>query len=300
MLDRKSFDVIMAVHEMSGGRGAALTQRDICEETGFSLGTVNACVKGLRADGILSDANIITDRGYAVLEDYRVRRAVFIAAGFGSRMVPVTLSTPKPLVVVNGRRIIDTVLDALVAQDIRDVHIVRGYLSEQFDALLQKYPFVKFIENDSYSEANNISSALLASHLLERAYICEADLLLSNPKIITKYQYQSNILGMMKERTDDWCFNIRNGYITEEVVGGVNQYQEVGITYLDEKDGRSAGEDLKKAYAMPGGKELFWEQIFFKVFKGKYKIAVRECKESDIVEIDTFSELKSIDKSYDV
>lgn len=41
----------------------------------------------------------------------KVERAIIMAAGLGNRMHPVTLSTPKPMVKVNGVRMIDTVID---------------------------------------------------------------------------------------------------------------------------------------------------------------------------------------------
>lgn len=72
----------------------------------------------------------ITERGLEALEPYRVKRAVIMAAGFGSRMVPVTLDRPKPMVAVNGVRIIDTLLDALVSVGIKDITLVRGYKKE--------------------------------------------------------------------------------------------------------------------------------------------------------------------------
>ena len=130
----------------------------------------------------------MTSAGLEALEPYRVKRAVFIAAGFGSRLVPVTLNTPKPLVRVNGTRMIDTLLDAVVAAGIEEIIVVRGYLSEQFDQLLYKYPQIKFIENPIYNEANNISSLMHVRYLLRQAYVLEADLVLYNPKLITKYQ----------------------------------------------------------------------------------------------------------------
>ena len=55
---------------------------------------------------------------------------------------------------------------------------------------------IKFIENPIYNESNNISSVVCASYLLKNAYVLEADLLLYNPKLITKYQYESNYLGV--------------------------------------------------------------------------------------------------------
>ena len=51
---------------------------------------------------------------------------------------------------------------------------------------------------------------------------------------------------------------------------------------------------------MPGGKERYWDQVPFVVFRGEYAVEIRECKKEDIVEIDTFNELKAIDKTYAV
>ena len=129
--------------------------------------------------------------------------AVILAAGFGQRLAPVTLNTPKPLVRVNGRRIIDGLLDACLAAGIDEIYIVRGYLAEQFDQLLYKYPMVHFLENPAYNDANNISSAVCARYLLQNAYVFEADLVISNPSIVTKYHYTSDFLGIFKERSDD-------------------------------------------------------------------------------------------------
>ena len=101
----------------------------------MSLGSVNRTYTSLTELGYVADG-VLTEAGYAALEPYRVKRAVFIAAGFGSRLVPITLNTPKPLVRVNGVRMIDTMLDAVVAAGIEEIIIVRGYLGEQFDQLL--------------------------------------------------------------------------------------------------------------------------------------------------------------------
>ena len=143
-----------------------------------------------------------------------------MSLGVVNKMVPITLNTPKPLVRVHGKRIIDSLLDAVYAAGIEEVYIIRGYLSEQFDQLLYKYPNIKFIENPVYNEANNISSAMCARYLLQNAYLCEADLLLYNPALICKYQYCSNYLGVPVDVTDDWCFKTKNGIITKLCVGG--------------------------------------------------------------------------------
>lgn len=294
-LSRKQFDILS---EMAA-KSSPSTQRELASMLGFSLGTVNRIVGEMCEAGYISGGKI-TQLGLSALEPYRVKRAVFVAAGFGSRLVPVTLNTPKPLVRVNGKRIIDGLIDAVLEAGIDEIVIVRGYLAEQFDQLLYKYPMIKFIENPAYNEANNISSAMCARYLLQNAYVFEADLLIHNPSIIKKYHYCSNFLGIKKDRTDDWCFTVKDGIITEQKVGGIDCWQEVGISYWDEDDGRKLSEHIEETYNMPGGKERYWDQVPFVTFRGEYRVEIRECKQEDIVEIDTFKELKAIDKTYDV
>lgn len=294
-LTRKQFDLLRALAEADGG----MTQRQLEEVTGHSLGTVNRVRKELLALGYIADSRI-TPAGVAALEPYRVKRAVFIAAGFGTRLVPVTLNTPKPLVRVNGTRIIDTLLDACLAVGIGEIYIVRGYLAEQFDQLLYKYPMIKFLENPSYNEANNIASAICARYLLRNAYILEADLLVRDPGALCKYHYTSDFLGIPMERSNDWCFTVKDGIIRGLEMGGLDCYQEVGISYWDAEDGAKLAEHLLQAYEMPGGKERLWEMVPLNIFRDAYQVEVRPCREGDVVEIDTFKELKALDKTYDV
>lgn len=276
-----------------------LSQRELAREAGFSVGTVNTTVAHLSQQGLLQDG-CITAAGIDALEPYRVKRAIILAAGFGERLVPITLNTPKPLVRVKGERIIDSILDAVVAAGIEEIVIVRGYLSEQFDQLLYKYPNIKFVENSAYNEANNISSAMCVRYLLGNSYVCEGDILLHNPKIIQKYQYQSNYCGIKVDRTDDWCLFENKGRITGVAVGGENCHQMMGISYWTEDDGKRLGDCIKKVYEMPGGKERYWDQVALQYFVDDFNIAIRECSAEDFIEIDTFNELKAIDSVYDV
>ena len=89
-------------------------------------------------------------------------RAIIMAAGIGTRMRPVTVHTPKPMIQVNGVRMIDTILDQLMYNGIREIYIVVGYLKEKFGVLLKKYPNVQLIENPYYQSCNNISSLYVA------------------------------------------------------------------------------------------------------------------------------------------
>ena len=250
MLTKKEFDILVLLTESK----EPMSQREIAEALGISLGAVNKAMQELTEKGCC-EKGVILQAGLDALEPYRVKRAVFIAAGFGSRMVPITFNTPKPLVRVNGTRIIDTLLDAVAAAGIPEIVIVRGYL--------------------------------------------EADLFLRNKHLIRKYEYETNILGIPVDRTDDWCLMTdSSGVVTEETVGGLNCHQMVGISYWSSDDGVKLAYDLDEVYRSPGGKERYWEQVPMVYKKDNYRVHVRECAFEDITEIDTFNELKKIDKLY--
>lgn len=240
-----------------------------------------------------------TESQLAALEPYRVKRAIFLAAGLGSRMAPLTLRTPKPLVKVNGVRIIETLLRAVVKAGIEEIYLVRGYLKEQFEVLKREYPQIVFLENGDFDKANNISSAFCAGELLENAYVFESDLVLNNPALVRKYEYRSNFLGFPVAETDDWCFDAdEEGYIVRQSVGGINCSQMVGISYWNAEDGKKLARDIAEVYRGEGGEQVYWEQVAFKYRKQNYRVKLRPCMREDVLEIDTFGELCEIDGSY--
>jgi CTP:phosphocholine cytidylyltransferase-like protein len=296
-LTRIQFDILVFLEHEKDKKN--LTQQSIARSTGLSTGTVNKALVHLGEAGLIEN-NSLNAAGLQAMEPYRVKRAVFIAAGFGSRLVPITLNTPKPLIRVKGVRIIDTLLDAVCAAGIEEIIIVRGYCGEQFDQLKYKYPRIQFLENPLYNESNNISSMMCTRYLLQNAYVLESDLVLSNPGLISKYQYTSNYLGVPTERTDDWCFETRNGIITKIRVGGRNCHHMFGISYWNQTDGARLADHIKQVYEMPGGKERYWDQVALEYFIKDYAVEVRECTFDDIIEVDTFNELKKLDDTYRV
>ena len=101
---------------------------------------------------------------------------------------------------------------------------------------------------------------------------------------------------------------VKNGIIQSQKIGGeekssnpeISVYQQVGISYWTEEDGSRLAEHIKMAFDMPGGKERYWDQVPLVVYPDSYKVEIRPCEFDDIIEIDTFRELKIIDKTYGV
>lgn len=274
------------------------SQRAVAAGIDASVGTVNKILAVLRSNEWIDDQLALTAKGYAALEPYRAKRLIFLAAGLGSRLLPLTLNTPKPLIRVNGTRIIDTAIDAALAVGIEEIYIVRGHLSEQFDQLLSKYPQIRFLENPAYNETNNISSAMCARFLFQNAYVMEADLLINNPGIFRKYHYTSNCVGVPVEKTDDWCILSSNGVAKQLVQGGAHCHHLFSIYYWTGADGLRLSRHIEEVYQSPGGKERFWDLTPLHYFRKEYNVEITECKMDDIHEIDTLRDLRAVDKMY--
>ena len=63
----------------------------------------------------------------------KVENAIIMAAGLGTRMRPLTNEIPKPLVKVNCKRMIETIIQGLRKNGITDISIVTGYLADKFE-----------------------------------------------------------------------------------------------------------------------------------------------------------------------
>ena len=248
--------------------------------------------------GDLIEGTGISNKAKKLLEPYKVTKAFIMAAGFGSRMKEVTKDIPKPLVKVNGVRLIETLIDAFLEADIRDITIVRGYKKECFDLLLEKYPFLKFVDNDDYDKGNNITSFIRVADDFKNCYLAEADFLVNNAKIIRKYQFDTNYLGFPMKETDDWCFDEVDNHIVNYRKGGKDTYQAIGISYWDEKTASQLVSLEKKEFFDKNNWDIFWEEIPLNIYKDKFKIQIRKINKDDIVEIDSLDELIALDHSY--
>ena len=296
-MNRYEFE-LMTFIEKNGE--AVYPMRTLSDSLKISGTAIAKCLENLVSDGLIEKENDelrITEKGLEALKPYRVKKAVVMAAGFGSRMMPATADRPKPLVTVNGVRILDTLLDAIVAVGIEDISIVRGYKKEKFDEIVEKYPFIKFIDNDRYDKENNISSAILALDEIDDCYLCEADLYITNPEIITKYQYASNILGSYSLETDDWSFQLdNNGHIINYQKGNTFCWNYYGISYWTKEDSAQLRRDWAELYET--NKDVFWEEVPLILRKENYGVEIRQCKKSDIMEIDNYYELAQLDPTY--
>lgn len=115
-------------------------------------------------------------------------KGVILAAGMASRLRPLTDHSPKCLLKVGDRCLLQRTVDALVSNGITELVVVTGYLHEMIEDFLKvTYPqmTIHFINNDVYQTTNNIYSLWLTRPYCEGEDILLMDSdILCDPKIV--------------------------------------------------------------------------------------------------------------------
>ncbi|PAY26650.1 sugar phosphate nucleotidyltransferase [Ligilactobacillus salivarius] len=231
----------------------------------------------------------------------KVKRAIIMAAGYGTRLRPITLSTPKPLIKVNGIRMIESVIEALLKNDIREIYVVTGYLAEKFDFLGEKYPEVTLIYNPYYSKYNNISSLYVARDHLKDVIILDGDQIIKNDKILDPNFEKSGYNCVWSEgHTDEWLLQVeKNTIVSCSRNGGEKGWRLYSISRWNQEDGQKLKADLEYQFEVEKNYDIYWDDVALFCSPQNYDLGIREMNLDDVIEIDTIDELRLVDKSYD-
>ena len=296
-------------------------QRILAERSGRSLGIINKSLKSLKEDGYLTDAFRLTEKAERELEESRPKRAVILAAGFGMRMVPINLTTPKAMLEVRGERLIERLIRQLHEANITDITVVAGFLKDEFEYLMDDYG-VKLVINREYAGKNNLHSMVCVADLPGNVYIVPCDLWCEDNPF---RRSEASSWYMMADSADpETGFRVNRKEEVVRVVGrkwdraGGNEVEAphmisdrilnrdgsedlqrgqrmVGIAYLTEADWRVVRERILDMCEDARYDSLFWEEALLEKGKDRMMIPARVVSSRQVIEINTYEQLRDLD-----
>lgn len=231
---------------------------------------------------------------------HRVERAIILAAGQGKRMRPVTLQTPKPLVAVNGIRMIDTAIRALHENGIDEIYVVVGHLKEQFAPLAAQYAGLTLIENPWYAECNNISSLYCAREHIENAILLDGDQIIRNAAVLRpEFDRSGYNCVWTDEETNEWLLTAQDGHVTScSRTGGRHGWQLYSVSRWTAEDGRRLRRHLELEFDEKRNRQIYWDDVALFCHPEQYDLGIFPMQRGDVVEIDDLRELAAMDTSY--
>ena len=229
-----------------------------------------------------------------------VKRAIIMAAGIGKRMQPVTYDIPKPLVPVNGTRMIDSVIQALHENGINEIYVVVGYKKEMFNILSDSYDGITIIENPWYATCNNISSLYVAREHLEESMILDGDQLILNSKVLNpEFTYSGYNAVWTEAPTCEWLMQTNDGMIIScSRTGGKHGWQLYSISRWSKSDGIKLKHYLEIEFEENRNSQIYWDDVAMFCHFEEFNLGITPMNREDVLEIDDYDELCAIDKSY--
>lgn len=230
---------------------------------------------------------------------YKVERAIILAAGLGERMVPITYDTPKPLIKVNGVRMIDTIIAALRHNGINEIYIVVGYLKDHF-SYFEKEEGITLIENPYYKDSNNISSLYVAREHLENCIITDGDLIIYNEDILHRdFSYSGYNAIYTDKYTKEWIMELdEDNKVCDCKITGDKGWQLFSISRWTKEDGDKLKEFIEVEFKEKNNRDIYWDNIPMFLYKHDFELGIVKMNENDVLEIDSYEELIRVDDSY--
>lgn len=270
-----------------------ISQRQLSDVCGFSLGKVNQSIQFLQKEEYMDEEWNLTEKSTKLIDLYKPKKAIILAAGLGMRMVPINTEVPKALLTVKGETLIERLIHQLHEVNVYDITVVVGFMKEEFEFLIDEYN-VKLVCNMDYAKKNNLHSLAKVGSNLINTYIIPCDIWCeTNPfnacELYSWYMVKN-------QETDNTSVRLNKKY--ELVKTKLNEVGDtmIGISYISLDD---AGFVAKRIYSMSLQKEYehcFWEDVLYV----KDKMIVSPYVFNDAYEINTYEQLRDLDEDNEI
>ena len=221
-------------------------------------------------------------------------RAILLAAGMGTRLRPLTLETPKSLIVVNGKPLLERQVEYLRAIGVEEIIVLTGYLPQKFEYLKEKYG-VKLVHNDKYDVYNNIYTMYLVREYLKDSYVIDADAYLHRNFLEKNLKTSTYFSGVKSGFIGEWKLKFyENSRIHDIEVGDGEDYIMSGVSYWSEEDGSFIKEKLEEVIDSGNFGNLYWDNIV-KDNLANLNVYIKKIKSDDWFEVDSLEDLQGVE-----
>ncbi|QCJ44146.1 CTP--phosphocholine cytidylyltransferase [Bacillus sp. S3] len=223
-------------------------------------------------------------------------RAIILAAGLGTRLRPLTLTTPKALTVVNGKPMLETQIEYLQEIGVDEIIVLTGYLAEKFEYLKEKYG-VTLVHNDKYDIYNNIYTMYLVREYLHDTYVIDGDNYLHRNFLLKEPQTSMYFSAKKPDFKGEWIIRYDDNYRVTDIVVGDGDHEHIlcGVSYWSEEDGRYIIGKLEELVASGNFKDFWWDEIV-KLHIRDLNVYLQEIHPDDSYEIDSVADLEKVNK----
>ncbi len=233
-------------------------------------------------------------------------KAIILAAGMASRLRPLTLTTPKSLLKVGERSLLQRSMDALIANGVKEFCVVTGYLHEMIEDFVRKQYAdsikVTFIYNKVYETTNNIYSLWLARPFAEgeEVLLLDSDLLY-DPQIVIRVlaAEADNVLTLIRhELGEEEMKVVTDAQGSIKVISKTcNPADAAGESLGIEKMGKEYTKALYRELEPMMNKEhlenVFYERAFERLIPQGHTYQVLDVTELFSCELDTIEDFEN-------
>ena len=231
-------------------------------------------------------------------------KAVILAAGIASRLRPLTNNTPKCLLKIAGKRILEQAIENLVANGLTDIIVVTGYLENQIrDYVTERFPNldIQYIHNEVYATTNNIYSLGLVQEAVGKhpMLMMDSDIVF-DPRIIGELLRSGyeNCLALKRHAVQDEEIKVKadaRGRVLE-ISKEVNPDEAIGESIGIELFGDGMLEGLfriiERKVKREGNVNQFYEAAFQELINEGQDLFVVDTTRYFCMEIDTPDDLR--------
>lgn len=138
-------------------------------------------------------------------------KAIVLAAGPSSRLKPLTENTPKTLLEIDGKTILQRILESLRSCGINDITIVRGYQKEKINL-----PNITYYDNLNYLENNILASLFYAEESMKEGFIFSYSDILYNKEVVKKLLDSPYDISLVIDTAWSKRYEGRTKHLTDE------------------------------------------------------------------------------------